>query len=178
MNRMKRARRSRQTTGFTLIEMMLVTAMLSLLYAMSVPNFIALSNRAKNAAVVHNMHTTQTAVELAGVDTGGVFPADIDDAVKSYFPQGGHDGITPAPAGLPNPFTNVKEWPTVGALPDLTAARDSAPVDVIGEGILEYSPLYDDPDAALATSYAIRGGGVAGKVLGSMPGHTLVLSSQ
>ncbi len=151
---------------------------MGLLYMMAVPNFIAMSVRAKRAGVIHNMHTTQTAAELAGVDGGGTFPVGVDDQLKSYFPHGGNDGTTPAPEGSINPFTNIPEFPILGNISDVDAARNAAPADVLAEGAVEYSGIMDDPDSGVADQYAIRGAAAGGKIISNSSSTTLVLSCQ
>jgi len=65
--------------GFTLIELMIVVLVIGVLAAIAVPNFIALKDRASEAAVKTNMHTLQLHAEDYGVQTGGVF-SDVLDA--------------------------------------------------------------------------------------------------
>jgi prepilin-type N-terminal cleavage/methylation domain-containing protein len=49
--------------GFTLVEMMIVVAILALVAAIAIPNYRASQNRAREASVKSNMHTFQLAAE-------------------------------------------------------------------------------------------------------------------
>jgi prepilin-type N-terminal cleavage/methylation domain-containing protein len=71
----------RNTRGFTLIELMVVIAMLGVLVAIAIPNFIGLQDRAKEGSLKANMHTFQMASEDYGVQHGGVYSLDANGVV-------------------------------------------------------------------------------------------------
>jgi len=60
----------RNSKGFTLIELMIVTVIIGILAAIAIPNFISMQDRAREGRVKANMHTLQTGVEDFAIQTG------------------------------------------------------------------------------------------------------------
>ena len=77
--------------GFTLLEMLIVVAVIAILAAMALPRFLDATNKAKSAAEKANIRNIDTQIELYQVNTGTYpkFP-DMDDMFisASYFPDG------------------------------------------------------------------------------------------
>jgi len=76
--------------GFTLIELLIVVAIISILAAIAIPNFLEAQTRAKVAKAVANQRTASMALEMYAVDNG-----DYPPWIMVWFP-GQHW------AGLPN----------------------------------------------------------------------------
>lgn len=63
--------------GFTLVELMIVVAILGLLIAIAIPNFQAAQLRAKVASVKANMHSLQTVIEIYATNFAGLYPENL-----------------------------------------------------------------------------------------------------
>lgn len=98
--------------GFTLIELMMVVVVIGLIVAITIPNYMKFTKRAKEAVVQENVHTVQLAMEAYCVDRLGVYPLAGDEAdLVALMPQGQYP---------PNPFTNAQTtvvWEQDPALP-------------------------------------------------------------
>ena len=76
--------------GFTLIELLIVVAIIAILAAIAVPNFLEAQTRAKVARVKADMRTLATALESYYVDHNNYVPAAYVGAGTPYWPgQGG-----------------------------------------------------------------------------------------
>ena len=87
----------RRDNGFTLIELMIVVAILGTLAAIAMPNFMAMAGRAKEGATKSNMHTFQLTAEDYGVQFDSQY-APTADLVVASMPSAG--------ANFKNPFTS------------------------------------------------------------------------
>jgi len=98
--------------GFTLIELMIVIIIIGILTAIGIGNYIKLTEKARVASVMANMHTTQIEVELFGTDS-------------LAYPSGASQIIPVLPQNLYNPYNKT-----------LTALQDRADDDI--PGVVEY----------------------------------------
>ena len=120
--------------GFTLIELTFVVVIIGLLVAITIPNYVKFTKRAKEAVVQENMHTVHLALEAFSVDRLGVYPLAADEAdLLLLMPQGQYPE---------NPFTKL---PTA-------VVWEADPVDQGGIGIINLP----------RGGYIIRGYGASG----------------
>ncbi|MGD9379479.1 MAG: prepilin-type N-terminal cleavage/methylation domain-containing protein [candidate division WOR-3 bacterium] len=77
-------RKPRFSSGFTIIELIIVVVILLILAAIAIPNYVALKNRALEASVKANMHSVQAATEEFNT-LAGEYPGDIDTRVGQIY---------------------------------------------------------------------------------------------
>lgn len=71
--------------GFTLIELMIVIAIVAILAAILVPNLIRARSRGQLTACTSNLRNIGTAVEMYNVDASGRYPPSLDVLTPSYL---------------------------------------------------------------------------------------------
>jgi prepilin-type N-terminal cleavage/methylation domain-containing protein len=90
--------------GFTIIELMLVVSIISIVAALSVPNYLAMQARAKEAEVIGLAHLVQLACEDFCVRNDGIYSELAADIVPCL----------PNHGLLRNPFTGNYTEPQFG----------------------------------------------------------------
>ncbi len=78
---------TRGQRGFTLIELMIVVVVIGILAAISIPNFVEMQSRAREAGTKANMHSLQLAAEDYAVQNDGWY-ASVADSVVALVPGG------------------------------------------------------------------------------------------
>ena len=89
--------------GFTLIELMIVIAIIAILAAILIPNFLHARAESQTAACEGNEKQIATALEEYAVDHSGTYPATaavtaalFGGAANPYMSNTPHDPVTPA----------------------------------------------------------------------------------
>ena len=75
---------TRKTKGFTLIELLIVVAIIAILAAIAIPNFLAAQIRAKAARAKSEIRTLATALESYYIDNN-LYPDDIDPQLWPWY---------------------------------------------------------------------------------------------
>lgn len=100
------------TPGFTLIELLIVVAIISILAAVALPNFLEAQTRTKTARAKSDMRTLATAIETYYVDWGTPpFPADESGSVLPAV-SATLDGFeTYVPTSITTPLSYLRALP-------------------------------------------------------------------
>ncbi len=80
----------RKSGGFTLIEIMIVVAIIALLAALALPTFLRAKASSQNAKFVNALRCASSAIEMYAGEHNGTFPADanrgvVPDGLASYL---------------------------------------------------------------------------------------------
>jgi prepilin-type N-terminal cleavage/methylation domain-containing protein len=71
--------------AFTLIELMIVVAVIGILAAIAVPKFAEAIVRSKEATVSSNLGTLRSSLSIYYANTEGIVPADLDSICPEYI---------------------------------------------------------------------------------------------
>jgi prepilin-type N-terminal cleavage/methylation domain-containing protein len=74
-------------TGFSLIELALVVVIIGVIATISIPNYLAMQARAKEADVIGCAHAVQMAAENHAVRSGGIY-SDLEADIRPFLPYG------------------------------------------------------------------------------------------
>jgi type IV pilus assembly protein PilA len=70
--------------GFTLVEIMIVVAIIALLAAIAIPNLLQARRTANDAAATANIRTLSTAAETYSAANSGTYPASVTPDLVGY----------------------------------------------------------------------------------------------
>ena len=114
------SRRLRNEQGFTLIELLIVVAIIAILAAILIPNFLRARAQSQFAASKGNLKNLATALESYFVDRGS-YPATMGTLSPTYLRAVPNDpctntAYTYAPAGTPpTDYRMAVDFPTTNA---------------------------------------------------------------
>jgi prepilin-type N-terminal cleavage/methylation domain-containing protein len=171
----------RRKGGFTLIELMIVVAIVGVLAAIAIPAFARFQLRSKTSEAKINLHSIRVA-ELAYLSSGSTFlPAvasPVADAAVSPYKQpwldnGGFAVLGWEPEG--EPYFNYKVVATPAGCPapgsPCTAFTAEAASDLDGDGVLNYwGYVHPDASGAAPNASSCQGTGVWDTAAGSATG--------
>ncbi len=84
--------------GFTLIELMIVVAIIGILAAIAIPKFAQMLEKSREGATKGNLAAIRSAVTIYYSEKEGTFPGDLTTAFTSY--------LYPIPAAKATPLGN------------------------------------------------------------------------
>ena len=131
----------RRNAGFTLVEMMIVVAIIALLAAVAVPSFLRARQRSHNAKFINGLRVASDAITLYAIENGR-YPADVNRGVvpagmASYLDQS-FDWTAPTPIG--------GRWDWDFERPGAKAAVAVVQSEASLAQLREIDKMYDDGD--------------------------------
>ena len=125
-----RARRSGEG-GFTLVELMIVMAIIMILATIAIPIYVRTLQRAKEATLREDLHTMRTAIDSYTVDKEKA-PESLDDLVQAgYLKSIPVDPITSSNetwiTGMSDTMTDINE--TQGGMDDVHSGSEAIASD-------------------------------------------------
>ena len=156
--------------GFTLIELLIVVAIIAILAAIAVPNFLEAQTRSKISRCLADMRTLTTAIEAYAVDNKCYPPIVAPNSPTAGDTSGtgsGINGLSPLGTGLPGVSSRFI-WLTTPIAYVTTIFRDPFQAIDIARGPSTTAPNvqnYDSYDYADAKS--VWTGGILGGLRGS-----------
>ena len=95
---MHSGKKSSKNTGFTLVELLVVLAVLALLLTLAVPRYFSSIERAKEASLRQDLNTLRESIDKFYADTGK-YPTVLEDLVeRKYIRKLPQDPITESDA--------------------------------------------------------------------------------
>jgi len=104
---------NRRPVAFTLIELLIVVAIIAILAAIAVPNFLEAQQRAKVAAAKNDMRAIATGLESYAVDNNQ-YPYTESQGATIFMPAGGTPRSNPSNAqcgGITSPIAYLSSVP-------------------------------------------------------------------
>jgi prepilin-type N-terminal cleavage/methylation domain-containing protein len=101
--------RTAKKSGFTLVEIMIVVAIIGLLAAIAIPNFVKARGTAQRNACIRNLHEIDGAKEQWALDNKKSAGSALDEGQAATYIKG---GMPTCPGGGSYTYGNVDAPPT------------------------------------------------------------------
>lgn len=104
----------KQPSGFTLLEILVILALISILVVILFPVFAQLQEKARQTVCASNLHQIDAAVRLYKADYDDYYPYAIDNWTRNHhdywsgFPFDDEIHLLPSLVDLPGPLFEVK----------------------------------------------------------------------
>jgi prepilin-type N-terminal cleavage/methylation domain-containing protein len=110
--------------GFTLVEIMIVVAVIGVLAAIGIPSFLHARTRSQATACINNLRQIESAVQQVAIEKGKHVGEVVNypDDITPYIKLNSASSIPPCPAGGNYSLANVGEIPQ--AICDLSTTVD------------------------------------------------------
>ncbi len=122
---------SKKTGGFTLVEIMIVVAIIALLAAVAVPSFLRARQRSQATSVKNDLRLIDAAVDQYAIETNRApgFDADAED-IADYLKTGTRLQTAAAAGTITDLFGETIDVPSVDSLPRVPAKTYTDLADV------------------------------------------------
>ena len=77
--------KSNRKSGFTLVEIMIVVAIIGLLAAIAIPSFVNARTKSQQNACINNLRQISGSKDQYALDKGGTAPTALSDLVPTYI---------------------------------------------------------------------------------------------
>lgn len=130
--------------GFTLIELMIVVAIIGILAAIAIPRFAQMLERSREGATKGNLGAIRSSVSIYYGDKEGTWPTDLTTNFTAY--------INPMPPAKATPLGNSSAVSNVAAVPSATGTLGWA-FDTSGSGNVWCNSASTDSRGISFTTY-------------------------
>lgn len=113
----------RKKKGFTLIELIIVMAIMAILAAIAIPGFNAIRNNARTKADTQSAETIKRAIMVSVAD-GTIATKSVERTITITWPSGAKT-YTYSPDSGTNEFTTDEKTAITGALTELNAPQST-----------------------------------------------------